>query len=94
MILWNEVSLLEQAALLTRPAVSQSEVILDATQQIITRVKENGDQALRELAAQFDQRDSARLQVPVDEIKQSGSLLSAQLKSVIEQKEQAQKPSQ
>ena len=85
MILWNEVSLTEQAALLTRPAVSQSEVILDATQQIITRVKENGDQALRELAAQFDQRDSARLQVPVDEIKQSGSLLSAQLKSAIEQ---------
>lgn len=85
MILWNEVSLTEQEALLTRPAVNQSDVILDATQQIVTRVKENGDRALIELAAQYDQRDSARLRVPVDEINQSGSLLSSELKFAIEQ---------
>ena len=85
MILWNEVSLTEQVALLTRPAVNQSDVILDATQQIITRVKENGDRALIELAAQFDQRDSARLRVPLEEIIQSGSLLSSELKFAIEQ---------
>ena len=85
MILWNEVSLTEQVALLTRPAVNQSDVILDATQQIITRVKENGDRALIELAAQFDQRDSARLRVPLEEINQSGSLLSSELKFAIEQ---------
>ncbi|MDP5214200.1 histidinol dehydrogenase [Pseudoalteromonas tunicata] len=84
MILWNEATVLEQQRALLRPAVKQNQSVLTATSAILEQVKQRGDQALLNLAQQFDNRSNARLLVPHAEIAQSANLLTTELKTAID----------
>ncbi|WP_462172798.1 histidinol dehydrogenase [Pseudoalteromonas xiamenensis] len=84
MIVWNEVSESMQKSALCRPAIAVSEKVMAVTSSIIESVKNQGDEALLEMARNFDNRKSPRLLVPHEEIEQSTSALSTELKEAIE----------
>ena len=84
MINWNELTCQQQGALLMRPAVEASANIEEATLAIINQVKCEGDSALLRYAQDFDQRTSARLVVPEEEIDNSENALDAELKNAID----------
>ncbi|WP_462163063.1 histidinol dehydrogenase [Pseudoalteromonas xiamenensis] len=84
MIVWNEVSESMQKSALCRPAIAVSEKVMAVTTSIIESVKNQGDEALLEMAKNFDNRKSPRLLVPQEEIEQSTSALSTELKEAIE----------
>ncbi|WP_462152828.1 histidinol dehydrogenase [Pseudoalteromonas xiamenensis] len=84
MIVWNEVSESMQKSALCRPAIAVSEKVMAVTSSIIESVKNQGDEALLEMAKNFDNRKSPRLLVPHEEIEQSTSALSTELKEAIE----------
>lgn len=70
-------------SLTTRPGIDKAE--LTATvQEILDKVKENGDQALINYAEQFDQVKLTSLEVTKDEIETAKSLVSTELKSAIQ----------
>ncbi|TQF67393.1 histidinol dehydrogenase [Pseudoalteromonas luteoviolacea] len=85
MLVWNELNSQAQQKALTRPAVSAGAEVQAAVESIISMVKARGDEALLELAAQFDGRISPRLCVPTIEIEQSELNLSNELKAAIDQ---------
>ncbi|WMN62120.1 histidinol dehydrogenase (plasmid) [Pseudoalteromonas xiamenensis] len=84
MIVWNEVSESMQKSALCRPAIAVSEKVMAITTSIIESVKDQGDEALLEMAKNFDNRKSPRLLVSQSEIEQSASTLSTELKEAIE----------
>ncbi|KZN60255.1 hypothetical protein N473_25065 [Pseudoalteromonas luteoviolacea CPMOR-1] len=85
MLVWDQLDQQAQQAILTRPAVSAGAGVQAAVENIINSVRQKGDQALLEMAKQFDNRQSNRLRVPEDEITQSEFQLSNELKSAIDQ---------
>ncbi|KID55806.1 histidinol dehydrogenase [Pseudoalteromonas luteoviolacea] len=85
MLVWDQLDQQAQQAILTRPAVSAGAGVQAAVEGIIDSVRQKGDQALLEMAKQFDNRQSDRLRVPEDEITQSEFLLSNELKGAIDQ---------
>ncbi|MDK1287914.1 histidinol dehydrogenase [Pseudoalteromonas umbrosa] len=85
MLVWDQLDQQAQQAILTRPAVSAGAGVQAAVEDIIDSVRQKGDQALLEMAKQFDNRQSDRLRVPEDEITQSEFQLSNELKSAIDQ---------
>ncbi|MGB2706570.1 MAG: histidinol dehydrogenase, partial [Pseudoalteromonas nigrifaciens] len=84
MLRWNEESSQAQAAALTRPAVSASAKVEAICKTILAKVKEQGDEALLNMAKEFDNRANPRLRVPLDEINASEQALSAELKYAID----------
>jgi histidinol dehydrogenase len=67
---WQQCSAAEQQALLTRPAVSASARVTESVQAILSRVKQEGDAALRDFSAQFDK-------VTIDAIRVSDAEIAA-----------------
>ncbi|MEH6818050.1 MAG: histidinol dehydrogenase, partial [Pseudoalteromonas distincta] len=84
MLRWNEESSQVQAAALMRPAVSVSAKVEAICKTILVKVKEQGDEALLDMAKEFDNRANPRLRVPLDEINASEQALSAELKYAID----------
>ncbi|WP_350550704.1 histidinol dehydrogenase [Pseudoalteromonas sp. 120-MNA-CIBAN-0494] len=84
MLRWNEESSQAQAAALTRPAVSASAKVEAICKTILAKVKEQGDDALLDMAKEFDNRANPRLRVSLDEINASEQALSAELKYAID----------
>ncbi|WP_440056427.1 histidinol dehydrogenase (plasmid) [Pseudoalteromonas sp. T1lg65] len=85
MLNWQLASKQQQAQCLTRPAIAVSDKVKLVVEQIVERVKAEGDKALLELSQQFDDRANPRVLVSEQEIQDSGSLLKPELKSAIEQ---------
>ncbi|KZN47626.1 histidinol dehydrogenase [Pseudoalteromonas luteoviolacea] len=85
MLVWNELDRQSKQSALTRPAVSAGVEVQAAVETIISKVAALGDDALLELAQQYDDRQSPRLRVPTSEIEQSASRLSDELKRAIDQ---------
>ncbi|WP_404343984.1 histidinol dehydrogenase [Pseudoalteromonas mariniglutinosa] len=84
MFCWNEETKQAQQAVLTRPAVTASEDIAVRCKAILADVKANGDSALIAMAKKFDNRETPRLVVPVNEINQAEQALSTELKYAID----------
>ena len=74
----------EYQALLTRPTQDIS-VIEQRVAPILSRVKNEGDAALRDFALTFDKVHLDSLAMPVEEIEKAESLLSEDLKKAIHQ---------
>ena len=51
---WSQLSQAEQQQSLLRPAMQDDQALKGKVQQIITQVQQQGDQALLQLAQQFD----------------------------------------
>ncbi|CCQ10638.1 Histidinol dehydrogenase [Pseudoalteromonas luteoviolacea B = ATCC 29581] len=84
MLLWNEANNIAREAALKRPAISVSESTKAVTQQIIAEVSARGDAALLDMAKKYDNRDNARLLVPVEEINASAKGLDKSLKQALD----------
>lgn len=74
---WNQLSEKEKQSLLQRPILLNDKKILSATQNIIDRVKSEGDQALLSLTQQFDHASLSenRIHVSKKEIKKAQQLI-------------------
>lgn len=64
---WNELGTDEREALLRRPALAEDEQLQVDVERILSRVRENGDRALRELTAEIDGIELTEFQVGDDE---------------------------
>ncbi len=85
MLIWQALSELEQQAALKRPAVSVQADVEKATRAILDDVQQQGDAALKNMAAKFDGRDiNAPLLVPAAEIASAEAALSPALKAAID----------
>lgn len=75
---WNALSGAERAALLQRPAVADDAGIRDATESIVTAVREGGDAALRRFTAKYDGADIDALRVSDGELDDAEARLGAE----------------
>jgi len=74
---WTDLSADEQQSLLQRPAADNDFVLHDAVAEIIQQVRTNGDAAVRELTARFDDIELADFRVRDDEFEQAEKELTA-----------------
>lgn len=74
---WADLSADEQQSLLQRPAAGNDIVLHDAVADIIQQVRTNGDAAVRELTARFDDIELADFRVGDDEFEQAENELAA-----------------
>ena len=74
---WTDLSADEQQSLLQRPAAGNDIVLHDAVAEIIQQVRTNGDAAVRELTARFDDIELADFRVGDDEFEQAENELAA-----------------
>ena len=80
---WNRLSVSEQARLLQRPALAEDERLQASVAAIVARVREDGDQALRELTEELDGVRLTALAVSPAELDAAASTLSDDEKTAI-----------
>ena len=82
---WNSLDIAEQRAALARPAQTRAESLRSGVEQIIARVRADGDGALRELSARFDRCAIDTIEVSEQEFRDAETRLAPALKSAIEE---------
>ncbi|MFP9229768.1 histidinol dehydrogenase [Pectobacterium cacticida] len=80
---WQRCSVEEQRQLLTRPAISASDRITAVVRDILTTVKTQGDRALRDYSAQFDNVQVNTIRVSNDEIAAAATRLNDDIKNAM-----------
>lgn len=80
---WQQCSAEQQQALLQRPAISASASISETVQSVLTKVRQEGDVALREFSARFDKAQVANLRVTPQEMQAASARLSDELKQAM-----------
>ncbi|MCH9298016.1 histidinol dehydrogenase [Pantoea allii] len=80
---WQACSREEQQALLARPALSSSDSISQIVRDVLVRVKDEGDAALREFSARFDKVDVKTLRVTPQQIQAASDRLGDELKQAM-----------
>ncbi len=81
---WNSATPEEQRQLLQRPALADSATLTRQVSVILDTVKRDGDAALREFAARFDNTEIDELAVPAAVIKSAAKRLSPEFKQAVE----------
>lgn len=82
-IRWDECSAQQQATLLARPAVAASKSISSAVGDIISRVRQEGDDAVKAFNLKFDQVVTEELLISFEAIKQASARLSPDVKQAM-----------
>ena len=80
---WQQCDEQQQKALLMRPAISASASISEVVRDVLTKVKEEGDDALREFSARFDKAQVENLRVTPEEMQAASDRLSDNLKQAM-----------
>ncbi len=81
---WQNCSKEQQAELLTRPAIAASDSISQVVKDILTQVKQNGDQALKVLSSKYDKTQTNQIKLTEDEIKTATSRVKSDLKQAMQ----------
>lgn len=81
---WQNCSKEQQAELLTRPAIAASDSISQVVKDILTQVKQNGDQALKALSDKYDKTQTNQIKLTEDEIKTATSRVKSDLKQAMQ----------
>lgn len=81
---WQNCSKEQQAELLTRPAIAASDSISQVVKDILTQVKQNGDQALKALSSKYDKTQTNQIKLTEDEIKTAISRVTMDLKQAMQ----------
>lgn len=81
---WQNCSKEQQAELLTRPAIAASDSISQVVKDILTQVKQNGDQALKALSSKYDKTQTNQIKLTEDEIKTATSRVKSDLKQAMQ----------
>ena len=80
---WQQCDEQQQKALLMRPAISASASISEVVRDVLTKVKDEGDDALREFSARFDKAQVENLRVTPEEMQAASDRLSDNLKQAM-----------
>ncbi|WP_427982319.1 histidinol dehydrogenase [Agarivorans sp.] len=98
-VIWNQLTAEQQQQVLSRPAVNSSSNIASIVADVVSQVRQQGDQALIALAAKFDNTELNSVRVSQAEIDAAEQGLSEQFKQAVKQAKsniehfhQAQKP--
>lgn len=83
-LIWNTLTETEKQQALTRPAISASDEIKSAVENIENLVVSRGDAALFELAKKFDKTTLESLVVSATQIEQASKRIPAELKQAIQ----------
>ena len=83
-LIWNNLTDDEKQQALTRPAVSASDDIKSAVENILTLVKDKGDRALFELTEKFDKVKLDDLIVSAQQIAEASARIPEELKQAIQ----------
>lgn len=78
---WSELSPNQRKLLLQRPSVSREHI--GAVEQILTRVKEQGDSAVTEMAQQWDGLEGTQWKISPDRLQQCWEELEPELKKAL-----------
>lgn len=81
---WQQCSDAQCAALLTRPAITASDSISQAVADILSQVKQNGDQALIALSNKFDKVQIQQIKLTQDAIKAATARVKPELKQAMQ----------
>lgn len=81
---WQQCSDVQRAALLTRPAITASDSISQAVADILSQVKQNGDQALIALSNKFDKVQIQQIKLTQDAIKAATARVKPELKQAMQ----------
>lgn len=80
---WNQLSVQEQKSVLARPAISESALLSQQVENILSQVKNQGDSALYELTERFDGVKLTTLTVTQEKIiKAKAALSNARLQAI------------
>lgn len=82
---WNALDNAARRAALARPAQSRAQTLRDGVEQIVARVRADGDQALRELSARYDRCTLDVIEVSAREIDEAEARLAPALKAAIDE---------
>ncbi|MCW2473534.1 histidinol dehydrogenase [Candidatus Symbiopectobacterium sp. NZEC151] len=83
LIEWEQCAEPERQQLLTRPAISASDRITRSVNEILDRVKAEGDSALRAFSAQFDKVDVEAIRVTPEQISAAAARLGNDIKQAM-----------
>ncbi|KES19816.1 Histidinol dehydrogenase [Gilliamella apicola SCGC AB-598-B02] len=81
---WQQCLDAQRAALLTRPAITASDSISQAVADILSQVKQNGDQALIALSNKFDKVQIQQIKLTQDAIKAATARVKPELKQAMQ----------
>ena len=84
MINWQNLSIREKQAALTRPAIAESGLLSQQVENILNNVRKNGDQALYALTEKFDGVTLKTLRITDEIIQAAKQALSAKRMKAIE----------
>lgn len=82
---WNALDTQAQRAALARPAQSRADSLRTGVEQIVARVRADGDLALRELTAKLDRCELHAIEVTEQEWREAEARLAPALKAAIEE---------
>ncbi|MGF1755756.1 histidinol dehydrogenase, partial [Vibrio makurazakiensis] len=84
-VVWQSLSESQQDSVLERPAISEGANITAAVNEVIGKVRKDGDAALFELTEKFDRVKPDSIRVSKTEIEQACGRLSEEMKQALEQ---------
>lgn len=77
---WQQCSEEQRRDLLTRPAISSSDRIIESVSDIVQRVRNEGDDALREFCVRFDKTEVQKLRISAEQIEKAAARLGDDIK--------------
>jgi len=84
-VVWQSLSEQQRESLLQRPAITAGENVTAIVKDIITDVRQRGDEALLELAEKFDKVRPESIAVTQEEIQAASDRLSEDMKQALQQ---------
>ena len=84
-VVWQSLSESQQDSVLERPAITEGANITATVSDVIAKVRNEGDAALKELTAKFDGVTPESIRVSSNEIEEACSRLTPEMKQALEQ---------
>ncbi|MCG9553015.1 histidinol dehydrogenase [Vibrio sp. Isolate31] len=84
-VVWQSLSELQQDSVLERPAIIEGANITATVSDVIAKVRNEGDAALKELTEKFDRVTPKSIRVRSDEIEDASARLTLEMKQALEQ---------
>ncbi|KAB0479512.1 histidinol dehydrogenase [Vibrio sp. IB15] len=84
-VVWQSLSESQQDSVLERPAVTEGVNITATVSDVIAKVRNEGDAALKELTEKFDRVTPKSIRVSSDEIEEASARLTPEMKQALEQ---------
>ena len=80
---WKQLTSDQQSALLSRPAMADSSGLTTTVSDIISNIRQNGDQALLDYTKRFDKLEGDNITITARDIEQATSRLGSDIKTAI-----------